>query len=166
MAFPSNGFSSIGKSLATTESINSGNSNSNNQRPRKLVNSNNEYTPQDSNNNISSNQVDNSVNEKSTRQNLSSENDQIRKGLDTSIVSIESQHKEYNIYSPLKGLNNKELNNILDFELAINQFYETLVNNSSMHQIDHLTLRQLIEQDTSNLKTDQDYKTLLIIKIH
>ena len=65
------------------------------------------------------------------------------------------------IYSLLKGLKNKELNNILDFELAINQFYETLVNNLSMHQIYHLTLRQLIEQDTSNLKTDQDYFTII-----
>ena len=160
MAFPSYGFSSIGKSLATTDSMNSGNNN-NNSRPRKLVNSNNEYTPQDSSNNISSNQVDNNVNIKSKNSNQSNENEQIRKGLDTSIISIESQHKEYTIYSPLKGLNNKELNNILDFELAINQFYETLVKNLSMHQIYHLTLRQLIDKDISNLKTDQDYFTII-----
>ena len=135
MAFPSYGFSSIGKSLANTDLKQSDNSNSTEQGPNALSTSDNKSIIENSNK-ISTRS--NNEHTSSRTQNLSDNNNQIRKGLDTSIVSIESQHKEYNIYSPLKNLKNKDLNNILDFDLAVNQFYETLVQNMNMHQIYHL----------------------------
>ena len=49
----------------------------------------------------------------------SSENDS---KLNQSIVSVESNHKQYSIYSPIKGLKNKKSSNILIFESKINEF--------------------------------------------
>ena len=158
MAFPSYGFSSFGKNLATTESTYSGNNkNSNSTRPQELVKTNKKNVIIDSTipKNTTSNRLPTIDNNQALQHQSTTQ--EVRKGLDTSIVSIESQHKEYTIYSPLKNLKNKELNNILDYETLLNKFYEKLVQNMKIHQINHLTLRQLINYDTKDLKTDVQY---------
>ena len=66
-------------------------------------------------------------------------------GLDTSIRSIESKHKEYTIYDRISGLNNPLLNDAAMYEGKIREFAELLEKHLTMKTLYLITIGQLLQ---------------------
>ena len=168
MAFPSYNFPTFGKELATTENMVSVRNDQNNTKESSMASNLNNTNKE--NGNLSNRiKVNHNNNEHNGQDTTTADKDKkpsiLNKSnngtLDTSIISIESKHKEYTIYSPIKDLKNMELNNMIKFESKINEFANLLVENASMNHIYHLTLGQLIRKDLLKTKTDMEYFKLI-----
>ena len=171
MAFPSYNFPIFGKELATTEQENSGRNN--NETINETFNEqlNHSSNSQESTNNTKETdeaQLNRNTPQRSVGGENNGQNEEIKQQVETqknqlndSIRSIESDHTNYNVFSYVKNLQNTKLNDTVVYEDKINEFAQTLIINTKMNHIYHLTFSQLIEKDLRNVKTDGEYFKLI-----